>query len=1159
MLKTKSKKFLLFKIGASILLLFIILAFFIVPPLTKQYIIDKVSHEIQRKITVKSISFNPLTLGLTIEGFSMFEPSGDTVFFSFDKLYTNLEAFSVFKRAIVISEMKLIKPYLHITREGENRYNFSDILSKHDKIDKDNSESVQFSINNIGISEGKVVFNDKPLKITHNLSEFEMRLPFISNMPHFQESNLKPYLKAKINDKTVVIEGVSKPFSKSIETDVALNLKDIDIPFYLSYLPEKPPFILNSGLFSSDIRIKYIQYQDKRPSLKITGNLSIAGLSLSDLQKNKIFDIKKSDIVISDSDLISRHLNIQNVTAESPEVYLSLDNSGELNITKLFTKKKDDDKKFVFEIDNIQVNKGGVYFHDKIRAFKKSLADIEFNATHISNKPDISGTFSSSMVTNTGETIYVGGKVNTNTLAVDGDVKLSGIILKDYAPYYKEHINAVIKKGIIDISGKFLYSSEQIRLYDFFASLKSFVLSDNDGDEIVSIPNFTASDLSLDYFKKQINLGSIEGKNARLSLVRDDNGLLNLEGIIANIKPEDKQTEVKKDNKEWTFNIKDLRFQGFDVRFHDLTTTPPVEMRFKDIAFKGRDIGNKKQQKGRLGVSMTAQKSGKVSLDTSVMVNPLNFEGVVKFSDFDLTTMRGYLYERMRVSMPSGNLNLKGGFFVKSDDKNEKVFSYSGQVSLRQIHLLDNNISEDLLKWGNLNINDISIKSTPFTFSAKDISLSDFYSRLSINKDKRINLQDIIIEKPTENTVSAETVVDKDEKKIVIGAITLQNGAVYFTDRHVEPNFSAKLTELTGSISGLTSMEEKPADIDIRGIYEETAPLFLSGKINPFKQDLYLELKADFKNMGMHSLNPYSTKYLGYTIDKGNLSFEVKYYIDKGSLDAENNIFLNQLTLGDKVESPDATKLPVKLAIALLKDKRGEIKLDLPVKGSLKDPDFSIGGIVVKMIINLLLKVATSPFALLGAMFGGSEEMSYVDFDYGSPELRQDQMKKIDTLIKAITERPALKLNIKGFADLQKDKEGIKNIVLQRKIKSKKLKEIIDSGQTPPALHDIVIEPQEYEKYLTEVYKTENFPKPRNIIGMLKKLPPLEMEKLILSHIPVTDSDLRQLANDRASAVLKRIKSAEGIGAERLFMSEGVVLKDDAEKKNANRVEFTLN
>jgi hypothetical protein len=231
---------------------------------------------------------------------------------------------------------------------------------------------------------------------------------------------------------------------------------------------------------------------------------------------------------------------------------------------------------------------------------------------------------------------------------------------------------------------------------------------------------------------------------------------------------------------------------------------------------------------------------------------------------------------------------------------------------------------------------------------------------------------------------------------IKIDRITLQGGRINFTDNFIRPRFSGNLLDIGGRITGLTSEENKYGEVELKGMYENYAPLEITGKINPLREDRYIEIKASFKEMDLAALNPYSGRYAGYAIEKGKLSFQIEYLIVKNKLDAKNTIFLDQLIFGEKVDSPDATKLPVKLGVALLKDRRGEINLDIPVSGELDDPKFSLGGIIMKVIVNLLAKAATSPFALLGAVFGGGEQLSYAEFDYGAATLTAENRKKLD-------------------------------------------------------------------------------------------------------------------------------------------------------------------
>ncbi len=223
---------------------------------------------------------------------------------------------------------------------------------------------------------------------------------------------------------------------------------------------------------------------------------------------------------------------------------------------------------------------------------------------------------------------------------------------------------------------------------------------------------------------------------------------------------------------------------------------------------------------------------------------------------------------------------------------------------------------------------------------------------------------------------------------------------------------------MQGAISELKP--ETPGDLDIQARLDNAAPVEIKGKINPLSKDLFLDIVADAKEIELSPMTPYAAKYVGYGIERGKLSFNVKYKVENRKLNAENRIILNQLTFGEKIESPTATKLPVLLAVALMKDRNGVIDVDLPISGSLDDPQFSVGGIVLRIIINLITRAVTAPFTLLASAFGGGasgDDLSYIEFDNGRASLNQAAQAKVATLARALNNRPALNLEIMGRVD----------------------------------------------------------------------------------------------------------------------------------------------
>jgi hypothetical protein len=334
----------------------------------------------------------------------------------------------------------------------------------------------------------------------------------------------------------------------------------------------------------------------------------------------------------------------------------------------------------------------------------------------------------------------------------------------------------------------------------------------------------------------------------------------------------------------------------------------------------------------------------------------------------------------------------------------------------------------------------------------------------------------------------------------------------------------------------------------------------ISGRLNPLAPALFLDIEGRTRGVDLPRLTPYSVKYAGYPITKGKLSMEVTYKVEAQKLQASNHLFLDQLTFGDHVDSPTATKLPVLLAVSLLKNSRGEIDIKLPISGSLNDPKFSVGGIIVQVIVNLLTKVVTAPFALLASAFGGGEELGYVEFAPGAATLAAGQAQRLDTLAKALNDRPGLKLDIVGRVDPAADADGVRRAKYEAKLRAAKVRQLTRSGGDSVDPATVAIAAQERPALIAAVYADEKIPdKPRNVVGLAKTLPAPEMEQLLLRNLTATPDDLRALANARASAVRNQLENNGKVPRDRLFLVEPKLTAEGIRDKGAaSRVDFSL-
>ncbi len=370
--------------------------------------------------------------------------------------------------------------------------------------------------------------------------------------------------------------------------------------------------------------------------------------------------------------------------------------------------------------------------------------------------------------------------------------------------------------------------------------------------------------------------------------------------------------------------------------------------------------------------------------------------------------------------------------------------------------------------------------------------------------------------------------------------------------------YTANLVEIDGKVSGLSSRKDMMADVNLRCSLDRYAPLAITGKIHPFGNDLSADIRADCKDIELSLLTPYSGTYIGHAIEKGKLSFSLEYHIVNKKLEAKNDIFIDQLTLGEKIDSPKATNLPVGLAISLLKDRKGEIRLDIPVTGEIDNPEFRVWKVVLQVLKNLLVKVATSPFALLASMMGG-EELGYVEFDYGAVEVTEQNLKKLDSLVDALYNRPSLKLEIAGYVDPTNDREGLRAGRKKNMILAEKMKDLSRRNEQPVSPESVQISAAEYPIYLKQAYKSGKFSKPRNMLGIAKDIPDAEMEKLLLGSIQINDDDLRQLALERARTIRDVILKSQKIEPERIFLIEPKsFLPEQKDKLKNSRVDFSL-
>ena len=1182
--------------SAGILALIGVFGFLVAPHFAKPALEKTISEKLHRTATIRELGINPYALSVTIKGFALKEKDGAGDALTFDELYVNVEAVSLLRMAPVIGKIKLAGPHLRVVRNADLSYNFTDVIEEFIN-QPDTGQQAHFSISHIKLSGGSIDFDDRPKNKLHTVSAIEFNVPFVSNLPSKVDVDMQPSFSARVNGTPFALTGQMRLFKETPVASVDLNINDFDLPEYFDYIPAPLNFKLPSGLLDSKLEVNFSKPKDKPMALTVAGTLGLKKIELVDRAGQPLLKWKVLNLAIHSFDILNNKLALDSVMLEQPEAAVRRARDGALNLLALQPKaspKTDKAKQvaeavdktaapFEFSAAEVKLVDGLVDFADATpqKPFHTRINAINLTAHKLASSGKEPASVELALKTDSGESLQHHGQVMLSPLSAQGELALSAIKLKNYAPYYAPFIRFNVEEGALDAALKYTATMTDGRLQasisDAAVNLAALKLRrENEKLPFFTLAQLAVKDIALDLAKRNILIGEFITRGGKLLARRDKEGVFNLTQLLAPGSNESSKT-APGEGAPWNAELKKLAVNDFGVRVEDDKMADSLPFTANVIALNADNLSTAKGTKAGLALKVALGKRGKLDVSGTLTPMPLQARLKLDLKSVDLVPLQAYFDGKSNITLTRGALSTGGTLLADMETPGKLNINYRGGANLSDFALIDKPNSADLLKWKSLIFSGIDFNLDPLNIVVGEIALSDFYSRLILTAEGKLNLAQLMSEPgkaeapapqpngataqdsaPAASAVAAAAALAPLPYNVRIGNVTLQGGNINFSDYFIKPNYTADLMNIGGSVTGLSSESGSTANVDLRGDLS-SAPVMIAGKVNPLARETYLDIKAGVRGFELGPLSPYSGKYAGYAIQKGKLTVDVRYFIENRKLQAENKLFLDQLTFGERIESTDATKLPVQLAVALLKNSRGEIDINLPISGSLDDPQFSIGGIIVRIFVNLVVKAVTSPFALLGSMFGGGEDLGYVEFDPGHAAILPPAESKLKALAQALLDRPALKLDITGRIDPASDNEGAKLAQMERKIKAQKLKAIVKEGKDAGSVGEVVLTPEEYQKYLKLAYKDESFPKPRNMIGLAKNLPPQEMEKLMVTNAQVTEDDMRTLANQRAQVVKDWLTHSGQVPPERIFIvAPKLDAADIKDKGKASRADFSL-
>ncbi len=1209
-------------------------AYLAVPPVLRHVLTGPVAGSINRPVGVGKIRFNLYALKLNVNDLHVGERDSAKPFVDIGHLRVKVSWASLFRLAPVIGEVVVERPAIHIVRESQDRFNFSDLLESGAPPEKSkpaaSGSALRFAVSNIQLRDGEVTIDDQLLGKQHKVEKIQINVPFIANLPSDVHVSVEPLLQMVIDGSPMRIAGVAKPFEATHDSVIDLKLHRLDIPLYVSYAPMKLPVKIPSGTLSADVFVHFVQ-AESQPLIRLNGTVALDQFEVRDAADAPIAALKHAEVKLTDVEPLGAVFYLRSIWIDGLLAQLRLNPGGTNNLTPLaggnaapaspsaqaapafnvtqaapVAEKSPAKAPMDFQLDSFDLTDSAVEVQDNSGAAPAAVA-VDALGVGLKNLRTLGGPAASVTVNGkirSGGAIAVKGALDLADSQVTTDVSIDQIDLPALQPFAQSILAATIASGKLSakasVQTHFASDHFNVHAEPATVAIENFELdAPHEREKPVQWKKFSVAIGQFDLAAHQATVNEVRLDGMHLFVRRERGGKLSLAALMRGSAPPPRRKrgrtrETRRVTREtrrtarkavqapalpsqsWQYRIASVAMEQTGATFEDHSAPQPVKAAVAPLNLHLKDVSSDFTKPFGVEVDGTLNRKGTFKVTGTAAIAPLKARLRVATKRLDLAFADPYVSGRMNATIASANLTMNGAVGLEQARKDFLV-SYRGDASLGSVKMLDKLTNDLFFRMNALNVNkiDFALGKGPPKVHVGSIALNDFYSRIILNSSGKLNLKDITAspqEAPTsltratgepgskgaippapaptpaaapspavaaapEAASAAAATGQQPSADIELGKITLKGGRVDYTDNFIKPNYTANLAEMEGEVGAFGTKSTSPADVSLDGKINGSAPINIDGSINPLAPAAFVDIKAKADGVELTGLSPYTTKYTGYPIVKGMLTVDVHYLLDQGKLTADNHIFIDQLTFGDHVESPDAINLPIRFAVSLLKNSKGQIDLRVPISGSLSDPQFSIASVILGVFKNLIVKAATAPFSLLAAAFGGSggaqQDLGYIEFAPGYATLTPDSQKKLDTVASALADRTALKLNISGRVDPAFDKDGYREASLEHSIEALRRK---DEGESAEAnAKAAVLSKEDYNKYLAKVYSAGKFQKPRDFVGFAKTEPPDEMKKLILANTAVSDQDLQHLADARANAV-RAYLSGKKVEAARMFI-----------------------
>jgi uncharacterized protein involved in outer membrane biogenesis len=1167
-------------------LIYTIFGFFILPQILKPQVIQNVQKQIDAKVTLESIDFNPFIFKLSINNIKLYSLS-DKELISLKAIVLDLDILSLIDSTIKIEKFLLDTPKITLILDKKREINLASIIkTSSDSNKKTDESSSEFEMPRVVIQSAAIVNGGIDYKDFSKKSEFYFSLNNIAfELNNLDTKNIKTD-GAKVKFFMKLEDGGSLEFRSEI-LDLEPFIVKGDIKFQASQLYTEWKYLkdsLNLEIADGKISLKTNYYLniDKLESFELsdlyvdidklrvkpkngTKNvLTLSSFSIKDTTiKPIIQDIHISKITLDNLYLVAQRdknglIDWQDFTKTTP-VYDAIEE-------KVEEKKAKDNIPWIVVADDVALKNIKVDFIDKgIRpTVTTKLNELNIYAQNITLDGKKPLKYQLNLLLNDSMRCNFDGSLIHSNLDLSLAAKCRDLNVIDFLPYidkaarselkiYNLKLRSLIAGFDTNLTLKDIDSDIVVDISDANFKLSKFAINKKSTNRrVASFSEFNLNGIKLNTKSKKIFIGSTDLKNLNIKTKKLKNGDLNLDKLIVakTTTPHAKSKQKTKKEKPYSIHVKKAALKSAKVTFEDKTITPSTKNEIDRINLNLYNIDIMKNSWLKYTLFARVNKKGKIRAKGDLRHTPLKQKGSLEIKNISLKDLNPYIKEKAFVKIDDGYISLKCKTkYSKNKDKPD--LDMVGSFRVDEFFVNNTKDNSSLISFNKIDLKKFTLELMPNRLYVDEVDVDSFYVHAIVDKNKILNFATLVKKDDKPDIKDKEQSKDSKEEPFPINVmkINVSNGSAIFSDLSLPIKFKTNVHNLNGKIYAISSMPDEASYIDLEGEVDKYGSTKLKGSLITKDPSEYLNIELSFRNLDLSSMSGYSSTFAGYKIDDGKLFLDLNYDILNSKLNAKNSIMIKHIKLGEEIKTEDGSSLPLGFVIALLEDSDGVIDIDMPIEGDVDDPDFKYGALVWKTFANLMLKAVTSPFSFLGSIMGISgDDLESAEFEIGETKIIPSEREKLDNIAKLLTKREKISLSISGGYSLEFDKKAIqkqKLIDLIVKESSAKNREEGINAMSVDLLEDIYDDirddnvAEEEKERLEKKYKDENIFE-REYIKVLVKLCSESFE--------VKEQEVQELANKRAKAIsdyLINIKKIDKTRVKIVEISEVEIINND--------------